>query len=308
MGYTPPPTFADGTYLSAAQLNVLSDDVEFLYGRALMPVTNFYRNANINSVDSTQTRQGGWALMHLTNTFRYRIRLVQGTSSELQIRANGLLVYQDSTTRNRISNTDYVWDATADITSLALTEGAVYGLEIRFTGPTGTNIITVDYLGEDWSNTGYSTPPTFTNGNNLTAAQLNTLSDDVAFLYDRSLQPNVGFFSGKNLESNYTTGDISDPGNHSVVERGWWNFKHVSNTLYYRLKLTQGSSDEVKVEVNGQQVWSDGFTKNAPHLWEGTLSLASLNLTVGNTYSINVYFRGESSVDQLTILYVGEVW
>ena len=305
MGYTPPPTFTDGNYLSASQLNVLSDDVEFLYGRSLQPVTNFYRNANINSVDDTQTRQGGWALMHLTNTFRYRIRLVQGTSSELQIRANGLLVYEDSTTRNRVNNADYVWDATANIASLALTEGEVYGVEIRFTGPSGTNIITVDYLGEDWTNTGYTTPPTFTNGNHLTAAQLNTLRDDIKFLYARSLQPNVGFFSGKNLESN----------NGVAVERGWWNFKHVSPKLYYRLKLTQGSSNEVKVEVNGNTVFSYGLdTVPAPYLWEGTVDMSSLAwwatspLTVGSTYSINVYFDGASSVDQLTILYVGEVW
>jgi hypothetical protein len=32
MPYTTPPTFVDGQIVSAAQLNILSDDIEFLNG------------------------------------------------------------------------------------------------------------------------------------------------------------------------------------------------------------------------------------------------------------------------------------
>lgn len=37
MAYTPPPTFTDGQTASAAQLNVLRDDIQYLYGIAQAP-------------------------------------------------------------------------------------------------------------------------------------------------------------------------------------------------------------------------------------------------------------------------------
>lgn len=299
MGYTPPPTFVTGGWLSAAQLNILSDDVEYLRGHQLTPVRHFFRQNNIEST-GPRTDRGGWSVMHLTNTFRFRIKVVQGTFSEIRILANGQEVYQ----LNEDRTAGEFWQGTADITSLNLPEGAPYGIEVRLTGTTGTNIAEVQYLGEDWTNSGYSTPPTFSNGNVLTAAQLNTLGTDIKFLNERALVPNTGFYSGTNLESN----------SGSNTSRGLWNFIHVSNLLYYNIKLTQGTVDEVSIEVNGNEVFDYGFTQNAPYGWTGTVDMSALGwwasapLVVGTTYSINVKFRGSGSVSQLAIRYIGEVW
>lgn len=301
MSYTPPPTFVTGAYLSSAQLNILSDDIEYLRGHQLAPVRHFYRQNNIEST-GPRTDRGGWSVMHLTNTFRYRIKVVQGTFSEIRILANGQQVFQENQNRSN----PYTWDGTANISSLNLTEGAIYGIEVRLTGTTGTSIAEVQYLGEDWTNTGYSnrSATTFNNNAVLTAAQLNALGTDIKFLYERALVPNPGFYSGTNLESN----------NGSPVSRGLWNFIHVSNLLYYNIKLTQGTVDEVSIEVNGNEVFSYGFTQNAPFGWTNTIDMSLLPwwssspLVVGQTYSINVKFTGSGGVSQLAIRYIGEVW
>lgn len=314
MSYTSPPTFVTGAYLSAAQLNILSDDIEYLRGQQLMPMTGMFRQDNLESWNNVSTSRGGWSVMHLTNTFRYRIVLVQGTSNLLRIHANGNLVYEDTNTRTRVNNTDYVWSATVSISSLPLTEGAIYGLQVTFRGPSGQNIVKVEYLGEDWTNTGYSnrSDPTFSNNAVLTAAQLNALSTDIKFLYDRSLRPNIGFYSGANIQSN------SSSGAPAANERGGWSQLHVSNTLFYRTKLTQGDAFEWSIKMGGQTVYTNNDRINpansngpwtAPHEYEGTVNLASFGFTLGAVYDMSVSFKGYTEgVNQLNVSYIGEVW
>lgn len=308
MGYTPPPTFVDGGWLSAAQLNILSDDIEYLRGVQMMPTTGMYRQDNLESWDNTSTSRGGWSLMHLTNTFRYRIVLTSGTSNLLRIRANGQTVFEDTNTRNRTGNVDYVWSDTANIASLTLTEGAPYGVEVTFRGPSGQNIAKIEYLGEDWTNTGYVTPPTFNNGTVLTAADLNALGTDIAFLNQRALRPNIGFYSGANIQSNSTSGAPS------ATVRGGWSQIHVSNTMYYRTKLVQGDAFEWTIRMGGQTVYSNtdrpgGQPRIAPYEYTGTVDLTSFGFSLGTAYDVAATFKGDSSgVNQLNVSWIGEVW
>lgn len=71
MAYTPPPTFTDGQTASAAQLNVLRDDIQWLYGIAQAP----------NPAMSVVRLEGAWyqdnayyAVRHKHAYVRYRIQ------------------------------------------------------------------------------------------------------------------------------------------------------------------------------------------------------------------------------------------
>lgn len=48
MAYTAPPTFTAGSVLSAAQMNILSDDIEYLYGKVggAVPAVNAHKTTS----------------------------------------------------------------------------------------------------------------------------------------------------------------------------------------------------------------------------------------------------------------------
>jgi hypothetical protein len=148
MAYTTPPTFADGNFLTATQLNILSDDIEYLYGRSLMPNPGFYRGANLESVNGAPVTREGWSLMHLSNSFRYRLETVQGTMNYVKIRINGQTVLDDQPVVKR--SHPYVWEDTVSIASLGLTVGTFYDIEVVLDGNTALDVIRVVYLGEEW--------------------------------------------------------------------------------------------------------------------------------------------------------------
>ena len=71
MAYTPPPTFTDGQTASAAALNVLRDDIQWLYGIAQAP----------NPAMMIVRQEGAWftgpayfAIRHKHAYLRYRIQ------------------------------------------------------------------------------------------------------------------------------------------------------------------------------------------------------------------------------------------
>lgn len=311
MGYTSPPTFSTGAYLSAAQLNILSDDIEYLRGQQMMPTTGLYRQSSIDSYSGATVTRTGWALMHITNTFRYRISLVQGTSTLLRIRANGQTVYEDTASRSRTNNTDYVWSNTVSISSLPLTVGGIYEISINFTGSGALSRIQIEHLGEDWENTGWSnrSGTVFNDGAVLSATQLNALSTDIKYLYDRSLRSNSGFYSGENIASNSVSGAPSA----STVVSGW-SLIHLTNTLYYRAYLKQGDAFSWTIRVGGQTVYENvdrpgGVPRIAPYEYAGTVDLTSFGFQTGALYDVSATFRGASQgVNELNLLYVGEVW
>jgi hypothetical protein len=99
MPYVTPTTFADGNVLSASQLNVLSDDIEYLYGivRQTNPATQMVEVAAGDSATGDETK---WAIRHKTETFKYRMDLVQGTADAVRIKYGSTTVFTDATDRN----------------------------------------------------------------------------------------------------------------------------------------------------------------------------------------------------------------
>lgn len=139
----------------------------------------------------------------------------------------------------------------------------------------------------------WSTPPTFADGNYLTAANLNILSDDVEYLYGRALQANPGF----------VIKTVNDSDN-SADTLGGWALKHISNTLRYRLYI-YGEVDYLYLKVNGTTV----VTKTAPGTFNETVSIAALGLTVGDIYPLSVSIRAEVAGSAgCEVQYLGEEW
>lgn len=144
MAYTTIPARADGDVLSASYLNILGDNIEFLYSIVSginIPFTGEQITTG-NTRGYTFTRQGRY--MH------YKFRLTAGDSDEVVLRIDGNTEYNDAT--NRAS--PYTWTGYEDLT-LTTSNPAVgdeYEVIIQFTpNPTGT--LHLDYLIESDSTT-----------------------------------------------------------------------------------------------------------------------------------------------------------
>ena len=143
MAWTTPPTFADGDYLTAANLNILSDDVEYLYARARQVNAGFVVRT-VNDSDNSNDTVSGWSVLHLSNTFRYRLSFT-GNADYIYIRYNAVNIWQVNTP------TAGIITGTVDLTSQGLTLGTIYGLSVTTRAPSGeTSSVEVQYLGEEW--------------------------------------------------------------------------------------------------------------------------------------------------------------
>lgn len=144
MAYTTPPTFADGAVLSAAQLNILSNNIEFLYSiisGVSIPFTG-------EQITTGNTR--GYTFRRQGRYLHYKARLTAGDSDETSIKIDTYTEGGDST--NRAS--PYTWTQVIDLTTItsAPAVGATYEVIVYFTpNPTGT--FHLDYLIESDSAT-----------------------------------------------------------------------------------------------------------------------------------------------------------
>lgn len=89
----------------------------------------------------------------------------------------------------------------------------------------------------------YTTPPTFVNGQIVSAAQLNILSDDIEFLN--------GIMAGPNIPFQSITWDTNS-GEHT------WYVRHRHRYLHYSFSITSDPADDVKIYYNGVQIFHDG--------------------------------------------------
>lgn len=138
MSYQIPPTFADGNVLSAAQMQILSDDIEFLYSLVSGVNTPFVGQVMTGSGTSrayTFRRQGRY--------LHYKFRMVVGTSDELDLRIDGTAEYTDATNRAA----PYTWSGYADLqaTTSAPDIGEFYTAEVEFDFASG-NDFRIDYM------------------------------------------------------------------------------------------------------------------------------------------------------------------
>lgn len=123
MAYQTPPTFVTGDALSAAQLNILSDNQEYFYG--------FTVGQNPAMV-ATKLAADGDVLMIIRHTQRYlHVRWEAGDRCR---------IYYDSTNVYDVSGTSGTQDATIDTSSYGLTYGQLYTLKFSIES-TGSPLI-----------------------------------------------------------------------------------------------------------------------------------------------------------------------
>lgn len=138
----------------------------------------------------------------------------------------------------------------------------------------------------------YTSPPTFTTGNVLSAANLNTLSDDVEYLYGAVQQTNAASYA-------YELG----PGSGATEVADKWRIRYKTNTLKYDIRVEQGTLDALRIKLNGTTVFNDGTDRSNPYTYAGTVDITSLGLTLGTWYTLTVEADGEpgSSVNSCVV-------
>ena len=140
----------------------------------------------------------------------------------------------------------------------------------------------------------YTVSPVFSDGNVLSASQLNILANNASFLHSLLAGVNIPF-SGQTL-----TGS----GNSRV-----WTFRHVARYLHYKIFLDGGDSDEIYIRVNGNREFSDATNRSADYTWESLIDLNAITSppSVGDFFDvyIEMAFGGGGGSD-LQIVYLVE--
>lgn len=136
MAWVTPPTFADNTILSAAQLNILSANLEYLWERAQQ--TNVARQIPQISVGDGDETETSLVIVHKFKTLEYRIAMTQGTFDDFAIQYDSTTVFTDGDDRSN----PYVYTGTVDLTSFGLTVGQVYRIRVSAGGEPGSAVNT----------------------------------------------------------------------------------------------------------------------------------------------------------------------
>lgn len=138
MAYQTNPTFTDNNVLLASELNILADNIAFLY--------SLVSGVNQPFTGETMTGSGNsrsWSFRRQGRYLHYKMRMVTGTSDELDIRIDGNIEYTDATNRAA----PYSWTGYVDLqaTTSAPDIGEWYEVYIEFDFTSG-NDFRVDYL------------------------------------------------------------------------------------------------------------------------------------------------------------------
>ena len=130
----------------------------------------------------------------------------------------------------------------------------------------------------------YQTPPTFSSGNVLTAAQMNILSQNLEFFWSLVSGINVPF-----------TGELMSGSGTSRA----WTGRRLGRYLHYKMRMVDGTSDEVEIRVDGTAEYSDSTNRSAPYEWSGLIDLnaTTSNPAIGVFYEITVTFDFTSGND-----------
>ncbi len=128
MSYPTLPTFADGDYLTAAQLNLLVDAASYLTALGTAP--------NPGVIEQTTTSTSTYADLHYL--MRYTARYLHVVTNaqdhgKLKVTIDGNIVLNITTL------TDGYYDNVADLNALGLTANGWYDVLVQFTTASGTN-------------------------------------------------------------------------------------------------------------------------------------------------------------------------
>lgn len=130
MAWSAPPTFADTNVLSATQLNVLSDDLAFLYGILQAPQATFPSHFFNQDLSITNN---GWAFRYRHRYFHYRVRVTSNTIDSLHLFVNGT----DYTIPGAPKSAGEYFTGYIDVNAQGLTVGSVYEFYFTTTGDSG---------------------------------------------------------------------------------------------------------------------------------------------------------------------------
>lgn len=129
MAWTTPPTFVTSSPASASQLNILSDDLEFLQGIAVAPNAPFQSLTVTADVDTTYHIRYRYRYLH----YKYVISGADGDAVDITV--NGSNVYSDG-----VANMG-TYSGYADLNSLSLTAGAWYPVVFEWNGNPGSTCV-----------------------------------------------------------------------------------------------------------------------------------------------------------------------
>lgn len=149
----------------------------------------------------------------------------------------------------------------------------------------------------------YTAPPTFADGNTLSASQLNTLSDDVEYLYGVVHQTNPAVY-GPELYLEYD--------DESTVTQ--WVIRHKTDKLTFTATCEQGTITNFWIKYGSTTVYTTGDNKTSGQSYTapaspGYVDLSALGLTLGTWYAISVYAQGDAgeSVSKLRVYDIREI-
>lgn len=124
MPFSTPPTFTDGSVLSASQLNLLSNND--IYFQSLLGNNN---NTGFMTEDISTDRDSAiWVFKRSRQYLHYNIEMLSGDSDRLIIFVNGDIELNDG-----VNRTGYTWTGYFDLDAITspVSVGAVYEVYIN---------------------------------------------------------------------------------------------------------------------------------------------------------------------------------
>lgn len=127
-------------------------------------------------------------------------------------------------------------------------------------------------------------PPSFADGDILSAANLNIISQNLEFFWGLVSGVNVPFTGEK-----MTGSGASRP----------WTGRRVGRYLHYKCELVNGVSDELDIRIDGNHEAGDGTNRSAPYEWSGYIDLSATTSApaIGAFYEVIVEFDFTSGND-----------
>lgn len=130
----------------------------------------------------------------------------------------------------------------------------------------------------------YQVPPSFADGDILSAANLNIISQNLEFFWGLVSGVNVPF-TGEKLTGSTDTRT--------------WTGRRVGRYLHYKMRIVNGTSDEVTIRLDGNNEYGDGTNRSAPYTWSGYIDLSATTSApdIGEFYEVYVTFAFNSGND-----------
>lgn len=119
-------------------------------------------------------------------------------------------------------------------------------------------------------------PPTFADAAVLSATQLNTLSDDLTYLYGISQSINAPVLS------------MYSAGLSLTSSNNLWYFRYQLPYLHYKARCVDFGIYDFALYVNGVKKYEDLTDYTPSKTYQGYIDLSAMSLTLGNLYPIYI--------------------